>query len=113
MKTLFTILGLLIATSSFAQSTNKVTDFKILVTVDSAEEIESTFKVNDFEEVLSEVDDNEDVTFEIVCNGDTTASGKKTTLSYRVAGNTNDVHGFLKSVKKVRKAAIKYYKNKE
>lgn len=123
MKLVFTIFTLLLTTFSFSQSEDieleitehnlKVSDLNVSVTVDSAEEVESTFKVNDIKELLKETTDLENMTFEIICNGDQMSNGKKSTLSYKVHGNSDDVNGFLKSIKKMRKAAIKYYKNKQ
>jgi hypothetical protein len=91
----------------------KVTDIKILVTVDSLEDLESTFKIKDIKKALNQVDDHENVSFEIVCKGEPISNGKNTTLSYRVNGNTENAKGFLKSIKTIRIAAIKYYKNKQ
>ena len=123
MKTVFTILGLLIATVSFGQANHlegkistpnlKLKDLSVSVTVDSAEDIESTFKMKDIKTIINEIEDNEDIAFKIICNGDKVPQGRtQSTLSYSVIGNTNDVNGFLKSVKTIRKAALKYYKNK-
>ncbi len=91
----------------------KVSNIDVSVIVDSAEDIESTFDVKDIKELLDLSELNEPLAFEIICKGDKMSNGKSTTLSYRVKGNTNDTKGFLKSVKEVRKAAIKYYKNKQ
>jgi hypothetical protein len=123
MKTVFTIIGLLIATVSFGQTNNfngkinsdevKISDLNISVTVDSAEEVESTFNMKDIKELLDETEADEAITFEIICNGNIMSNGKKSTLSYKVTGTKEEARNFLKSVKKIRKAAIKYYKNKE
>lgn len=123
MKSAVTMLFLLLATISFAQPQNvnasealqitKVTDFKISVTVDSAEDLESTFKMKDVKDVLNEVSEDETVSFEIICNGNQMSNGKKSSVSYKVKGNTNDLKGFLKTIKKIRKGAINYYKNKQ
>ena len=123
MKNVFTILTLLLTTISFGQSEDiefeitennlKVSDLSVSVTVDSAEEVESTFKVNDIKELLKESVDVENISFEIICNGDMMSNGKKSTLTYKVNGNSDDTKSFLKSIKKMRKAAIKYYKNKQ
>jgi len=123
MKSVFTLLTLLLTTISFSQSEDieskiadnnlKVSDLSVSVTVDSAEEVESTFKVKDIKELLNESVDVENISFEIICNGEMMSNGEKSTLSYKVNGNSNDVNGFLKSIKKMRKAAIKYYKNKQ
>ena len=123
MKLVFTILSLLLTIISFSQSDDiefeitennlKVSDLSVSVTVDSAEEVESTFKVNDIKELLKESVDVENISFEIICNGDMMSNGKKSTLTYKVNGNSDDTKSFLKSIKKMRKAAIKYYKNKQ
>lgn len=122
MKNVLKILTLLVATLSFGQiNTNeqevtldniKVSHINMSVTVDSAEDIKSTFEISDLKELIALSDQNEPLSFEIICNGDTMSNGKSTTLSYKVKGNSKDTKGFLKSVKKVRRAAIKYYKNK-
>jgi len=123
MKTVFTFLGILIATVSLSQAQNiedqmttqdtKITNLSVSVTVDSAEEVESTFKVKDIKKILNEIENDGDITFEIICNGDEMSNETKNTLSYSVSGNANDTKGFLKSIKRIRKAAIKYYDSKQ
>lgn len=114
MKLVFTILSLLLTTIGFSQSESnlKVNDLSVSVTVDSVEEVESTFKVEDIKELLKESVDVEEMSFEIICKGKMMSNGKKSTLSYKVHGSSDDVNGFLKSIKKMKKAAIKYYQNK-
>ncbi|MFT4610681.1 MAG: precorrin-2 methylase [Glaciecola sp.] len=122
MKTVFTILGLLIAAVSFSQTQDlvgkvttentKITNLSVAVTVDSAEEVESTFNMKDIKNILNEIEDNGEISFEIICKGDDMINGTKSTLSYRVNGNSSDLKGFLKRIKKIRKAAIRYYNNK-
>ena len=123
MKSALTILFLLLATLSFGQTENfndseilqvtKVTDFKILVTVDSAEDIKSTFKLKDFKDAFSELSPDENVSFEIICKGAQMTNGEHSKVSYKVKGNADDLKGFFKTIKKIRKAAINYYKNKQ
>lgn len=122
MKAAITMAFLLLVTISLGQTQNfkdseslqvtKVSDFKISVTVDSAEDLETTFKMNDVKDVLNEVSEDESLSFEIICNGHEMSNGEKSKVSYKVKGNSNDLKGFLKTVKKVRKGAINYYKNK-
>jgi hypothetical protein len=69
--------------------------------------------MKDFKNVLNDVSEDENVSFEIICNGNQMSNGKKSRVSYKVKGNSNDLKGFLKTVKKVRKGAINYYKNKQ
>jgi len=122
MKRVLIILGLLIATVSISYAQDiksqltmediQLKDLKVSVTVDSAEEVEAVFDLKDIKALIGEVKENEDISFDIICNGDKMSNGAKSTLSYSITGNTKDINGFLKSVKKIRKAAIKYYKNK-
>lgn len=123
MKTVFTFLGLFIATVtlSYAQEVKgqltmddiEVKDLKISVSVDSAEEIKEVFDIKDIRELLKEVSDNEEVTFELICNGEMMSNGKKSSLTYKIDGNTNNIKDFIKRVKNIRKGAINYYNNKD
>ena len=123
MKNVFTILALLITIVSFSQTKNlegdvviedvKFQDLKVSVEVDSAEDIESTFKVEDIKELLNDADENQKLQFEIICKGEKMSNGVESSLSYKIEGNTNELKSFYKNVKKIRKAAINYYKNKE
>ncbi|WP_323788424.1 hypothetical protein [Psychroserpens sp.] len=123
MKTGFKIVMLLLVTISFGQteinesktteSNLKVSDLSVSVTVDSAQDLESTFKIKDIKALLNESINVENMSFEIICNGDLMSNGEKSKLSYKVNGNSKDVNGFLKHIKKMRKAAIKYYKNNQ
>ena len=122
MKNLLTSLALMVTLLGFSQSTSingKVTktqpeleDVTVSVTVDSAEEIQSTFKVEDIKELLDITGENETLTFKIVCNGRTMSNGKKSHMSYTVEGNSNDPEAFLKRIEKIRTSAINYYNNK-
>ena len=123
MKTVCTFLGLLIATVTCGQAQNleanvttentKITNVSVSVTVDSAKEVESTFKMKEIREILNEVKGDEELTFEIFCVGDNISEGVTRKVSYRVTGNSNDKKRFLKGIRKIRKAAITYYNNKE
>jgi len=123
MKTVVTILGLLIATVNVSQAQNlegkvtteevKITNFGVSVTVDSAEDIESTFSIKDIKTVLKEIEGEEELSFEMTCNGEKISDNVKRKVSYRVTGNSNDKAEFLKRVKKVRKAAIQFYTNRD
>jgi hypothetical protein len=122
MKTVFTFLGLFIATVSFSQAQNldgkvitentKITNLSVSVTVDSAEEVEATFNMKDIMTILNEVEGDEEISFEITCIGEKLSEGVTRKVSYRVTGNSKDKKNFLKSIKRIRKAAIKYYNDK-
>ena len=122
MKNLITSLALIITVIGFGQSksingevTNeqpKLEDVSVTVTVDSAADIESTFKVEDIKEILESTDANETLSFKIICNGKRMSSGNKSHVSYSVEGNSNKPEEFLKGVEKIRASAINYYNNK-
>ncbi|MDO1502534.1 hypothetical protein Q2T40_20555 [Winogradskyella maritima] len=123
MKTIITSLAIFMTAFTFGQTLTgnakkttlkdaKVTDFKIEVTVDDAQELESTFKVEDFREILNESEPGEAVTFKLTCNGRVLDNGVKSHVSYKIEGNTNNIDDFLEGVKKVREAGIKYYNKK-
>jgi len=122
MKKLVTCLALVITSLGFGQSktvlgeakdTTKVENISITVTVDSLEEIESTFKIEDIKEILTMSEANETIGFKIVCNGETMSNGKKAHMSYSIEGNSDEPEAFLKSIEKIRNSAIKYYTNKQ
>lgn len=120
MKNLFTILALVSFTLVSAQSNTLESDvskdivtfenLNISVTVNSAEDIKSTFNVKDIKDIVLDVDDNEALSFAITCED--ASKNSNSYLTYKVEGNTNDVDGFIKSIKVIRKSAIKYYNNK-
>lgn len=122
MKNLITSLALLVTVLGFSQSKSingivdtqqpKLDDVSVSVTVDSAEDIESTFQVADIRELLDATGNNETIKFELVCNGRTMSNGEKAHVSYKVEGNSDQPEAFLKSVEKIRTSAINYYNNK-
>ncbi len=122
MKILIKILVILTLSLTSSQAQNltakintsevKIENIKIEVEVDSAEEIESTFTIDDFESLLNEADEGEELSFKIKCNGEKMSNGVKSSMSYEIKGNTSDKKTFLESIKKLREAAIKYYKSK-
>jgi len=122
-KKSITMLTLFLATSIFAQTKNlngngnfsdtMVKNFEIAVEVDSIEEIESTFTVEDLKGILKYTRENEPLMFKIKCNGEKMINGVQSSRSYEIKGNTDDKKGFLKNVEKIRNAAIKYYKTKQ
>ena len=115
-------LALLITISGFSQSklmngmvvkeTTIVENVSVEITVDSAEEIKSTFKVEDIKNILNSSNDNETLSFKITCNGDKMSNGVKSKVSYKLEGRSNDRESFLFGIEKIRTAAINYYKNK-
>ena len=90
----------------------KIENVSITVEVDSADEIESTFKVEDLEDIFENAQSGEDISFKLKCNGRKMSNGVRSSMSYTINGNTNDKASFLEGVAKVRASAIKYYKSK-
>lgn len=122
MKNVITSLVLLITAMGFSQTTInneaeitktiKVENIAVVITVDSAEEIESSVTLDDIKDILALSEDDETVSFKIVCRGNYMSNGIKSSISYKVEGNTNNSEDFLKSVEKIRTSAINYYNNK-
>lgn len=120
-KKMFTCLMLTIATVAFSQnklhgktsnlSHTKISNLEVVVTVDSAKDIENTFKVEDIKEILNEADSNEAISFSLVCNGTMMSNGKKSTMTYKIEGDTGEPEEFLTLVSRLRTSAIKYYNN--
>ena len=118
-RNLMTSLIILIALSGYSQSkaingmvvkeTTRVENVSVEVTVDSAEEIESSFKVEDIKDILDASSDNENLSFKITCNGNKMSSGVKSKVSYKIEGSSNELEAFLMGVEKIRTAAINYY----
>lgn len=123
MKNVLTVLAICLTTTLFAQSNNlkgnvtfnkvKIENLKIAVEVDSVEEIESTFSVEDFEKILDETGNNEDIIFSIKCNDKKVGDDVKSHIKYEIKGNTDNKKEFLKNIAKLRKAALKYYNSKK
>jgi hypothetical protein len=91
----------------------KVENMSIEVTVDSADDLESTFQVEDIKEILGDLSEDETISFKIICNGKKMSNGIKSHVSYKVDGNSNELDAFITTVEKVRTAAINYYNNKK
>lgn len=91
----------------------KVESVDVVVTVDNIEELESTFTIDDVKEMFDLSEGKESVSFKLVCNGEVMSSGKKSKMTYKVEGTSDDKETFVQRVEKIRNAAIKYYKNKE
>ncbi len=123
MKNLIIIVLILFSVLSFGQSKNlkgtitkseaRINNVSITVTVDSIEDIESTFSIEDIKSILEEeMEEDEKISFKIICNKDTMVNGEESYASFKVDGNTNNIEGFLTNVKKIKDSAINYYKNK-
>jgi hypothetical protein len=123
MKNLILPLVLLIGVAGFSQTKSfeelevkkevRAERVDVVVEVDSLEELESTFSVEDVKSVFELTSEDKDVSFKLVCNGEVMSNGKKSHMSYKVDGSSSDQDVFLKRIEFIRDAAIKYYKNKK
>jgi hypothetical protein len=120
MKHLVTILAILIATVSFGQTktgtaklamseVTKIEKFAMEVTIDSLEELETTFEKESMEELFIEMGDIDDITFKLTCKGKEMANGFNTSISYEVKGNSAKKDVFLAQVESIKKAARSFY----
>ena len=122
-KILITSLALFISLAGFSQSLSgkgsihqkvtKVENMAVTITVDSAEELKSVFEVEDIKAILEESSKNESISFKIICNKKDASTGVESQVSYKVEGNSNESDNFLKTVEKIRTAAINYYNDKK
>ncbi len=101
------------AKGMIVKETIKIENVAVTVTVDSAEELESTFKLDDIKELIEDAGKNETFTFKIICNGKPMSNGVKSHISYKVEGDSEDIDSFFKSVETIRSAAINYYNSKK
>ncbi|MUU77807.1 hypothetical protein [Winogradskyella endarachnes] len=121
-KNVFLCFTLLVATFGYSQSQNNetltkpsqtiITNVDIVVEVDSAADIEKTFKVEDIKKIIESSEKNETITFKIVCQGNQDSAEKDSKMTYKVEGNTNYPNEFLNLITNVRASAIKFYNNK-
>ena len=122
MKNLITCLFVLLVTLGFSQSkssnnaisknTVKVESMSLTIEVDSAEELKSTFKLEDLSEIFSSDNKDESYSLKIICNGEKMSNGVKSHISYKVEGNSADTESFFKRVELIRDSALSYYNNK-
>ena len=121
MKHLIKLSLILLPIMSFSQNENKETSqfikqvkfesFNVTVTINSAKELEDTFKIEDIIEIINSSDENQDLSFEIICNSDALLNNQKSYISYKIEGKSDKKETFLKQVEKIRSAAISYYKS--
>lgn len=124
MKKLMTSLCLFVIALSFGQTGSKslqsttqiekpeLNSIAIQVQVDSAEDLENTFNIEDLKEVFALSAEDQDITLKIICNGEPMSNGVKSSMSYKIKGNTSDIDSFLKQAEKIRNGAIGYYNSK-
>ena len=121
MKHLIKLSLILLPIMSFSQNENKETSqfikqvkfesFNVTVTINSAKELEDTFKIEDIIEIINSSDENQDLSFEIICNSDALLNNQKSYVAYKIEGKSDKKETFLKQVEKIRSAAISYYKS--
>ncbi|OUS00416.1 hypothetical protein A9Q86_10620 [Flavobacteriales bacterium 33_180_T64] len=117
MKNLISCLILLISFIGFSQSKTEKEAFKITkieaigieVTIDSVEELESVFKVEDVEELFSLSEADGTITFTLNCDFDASKNNLKGSMTYTVKGEVNEKAEFLKNIKKAKAIALKFY----
>lgn len=123
-KNVITALVLVFSLLSFGQTKNlkgaiNVDDIEVVVqnisidvTVDSIEELESTFNKKDIETIFNETESIDEIVFKLTCNGKNTSSGVNSSVSYQVKGSSFEKDAFFKHIEKIKNAAIKYFNTK-
>lgn len=123
MKNLMTSLCLLVLTLGFGQTSkvdsstimknSKIKDIGVRVEVDSAEDLENSFKIEDLKDLLFLSSEGQDITLEIVCNSKIMPNGVNSSLTLKINGNTNKEEEFLRNVNKIRNMALKHFNSRE
>tara|TARA_R110002049_G_scaffold284235_2_gene464796 strand:- start:1169 stop:1534 length:366 start_codon:yes stop_codon:yes gene_type:complete len=100
--------------SEIKNKTTKIEALTIEITIDSSNELESVFKTEDLDELFNVSEDNEDITFRLNCNFKKEKDKLEGHISYTINGNVNEKEMFIKSIKKIKASALKFYnlKNK-
>lgn len=120
MKNLLTSLFLVLlvfsqqanAQTSKNSRANDVKDMSITVEVDSAEELEKTFGIDDIKDLLSMAGGNEDISLTITCFREPNENGVKSSLSLKITGNTGKPDEFIKQAEHIKKVAMETYNEK-
>lgn len=114
LKKVLTCLVMLISVVGFSQSkvdeeSVKVDAFSIEVTIDSLEELESTFKAEDLDELFMMMDNNEELSFTLNCSFSEVKDNLKGSMTYTVVGRANEKEKLLKNIEKMKATALKFY----
>ena len=116
MKKLVIILGVLASLAITAQESTKIEKFKIEsfavnVTVDSLEDLNSTFNLNDFDELLDKVSPDQTISFKLTCNNQ--SKNEQNHISYSFDGNSNKPDEFREQIAKIRNSALNFYSKED
>ncbi|MGJ8547934.1 hypothetical protein [Winogradskyella wichelsiae] len=114
LKKVFTCFVLLISVVGYSQSkvedkSVKIDAISIEVTIDSFEELESTFKSEDLDELFKMMDGNEELSFTLNCSFSEDKDNLKGSMTYTVVGSANEKSKFLKNIKKMKATVLKFY----
>lgn len=120
MKHLITILATFIISMGFAQDKigkaewtstggTKIEKVAMEVTIDSLEELESTFQKENIEKLFDDFGIIDDITFKLTCNAKEKTHGINSNVSYEVKGNSGEKDVFLAQVEIIKKAARSFY----
>ncbi|WP_179335658.1 hypothetical protein [Winogradskyella costae] len=114
LKKVFTCLVLLISVVGYSQSkvedkSVKIDAISIEVTIDSFEELESTFKAEDLDELFKMMDSNEELSFTLNCSFSEVKDNLKGSMTYTVMGRADEKTKFLKNIEKMKATALKFY----
>ena len=83
------------SSDTITKEVTKMEGMSIAVTVDSAEDLKSSFKAEDIIEILGDLSEDQTISFKLICNGEKMSNGVKSHLSYKIDGNSNDTDDFL------------------
>ncbi len=121
MKTLITTITFLIAFTSFSQIkelqnadetlATTIQSVEVSITIDSVKELESTFNLNDIKSIVDDMSPDENISFEIKCNGKPMSNGKEASATYKITGKAGEKEAFYNNINTIKKLVTDYYNN--
>lgn len=86
-------------------------DIGLVLTIDSIEEL-NQFDLTGIKGLMEDSEENSTIELEIVCNDKIHfGNAKLNNASFKIEGNSNDINGFLRKAKKMKRSIKKFYKN--
>lgn len=108
MKTIVTLLIILISNICLSQSETKIENLSISVSVNSLEELE-TINMESIEDIFKEVETNTPVSIQLKCTGNPLENGELSSFSMKVSGTSEEKEHFNKWLKKLKSTALTFY----
>ena len=87
----------------------EVSDVAITVTVESADDLE-TLNAEDVMELFEQLDTDDDIKFELICEGPLMENGKPSKFSVATSVSADKLPEFESTIQRLKKAGLNFYK---